>query len=99
MKKITYKELVEEIISNFEAPISLLEVIGESSRLINGLPITYLLRYISKNDDADEENNEEKRDEYFVKHINNTLLKIEKEDRVFILEQDSSDNVLNFDIG
>lgn len=95
MKKITYKELVEEIISNFEAPISLLEVIGDSSRLINGLPITYLLRYISKNED----DNEEKSDEYFVKHINNTLLKIEKDDRVFILEQDSSDNVLNFDIG
>ncbi|MCM1991026.1 hypothetical protein [Oceanirhabdus seepicola] len=95
MKKITYKQLVEEIISNFEAPISLLEVIGDNSRLINGLPITYLLRYISKNDD----NNEEKIDEYFVKHINNTLLKIEKDDRVFILEQDSSDNVLNFDIG
>ena len=95
MKKITYKELVEEIISNFEAPISLLELIGESSRLINGLPITYLLRYISKNDS----DNEKQKDEYFIKKINDTLLKIEKDDRVFILEQDSSDNVLNFDIG
>ncbi|WBW94748.1 hypothetical protein [Oceanirhabdus sp. W0125-5] len=95
MKKITYKELVEEIISNFEAPISLLELIGDTSRLINGLPITYLLRYISKKENDNEEGN----GEYFIKHINDTLLKIEKDDRVFILEQDSSDNVLNFDIG
>lgn len=83
MEKITYKELVEEIISNFEAPISLLEMIGDSTRLINGLPMTYLLRYLSKEDG----NNEEKRDEYFVKHINNTLLKIEKDDKVFILDK------------
>lgn len=92
--KITYNELVEMIVEKFRAPISLLEVDGETSRLIKGLPLTYFLRYISKANDEIEE-----KVDFHIEVVNDGIVKIKNGGRMFILEQDNADNVLNFDIG
>lgn len=89
---MTYTQLMDLVIERFKAPISLLEVEDNNSRLIKGLPITYLLRYISQGEIQGEEG-------FKVTEISECIIKIETSNKVFVLEQDSNDNVLNFDIG
>lgn len=95
MKKVKTEELFDLIIKNFKAPISLLEVKKKETRLIKGLPITYLLRFISRI----AEENPEYNGEVEIEEISKELLKIKLHTSIIIVEQDTDDNVLNFDIG
>ncbi|MCT4593816.1 MAG: hypothetical protein N4A57_06050 [Anaeromicrobium sp.] len=94
--KVSMQELMDLVIQNFKAPISLLEFKDGKTQLINGLPITYFLRFISKNAEEMTEFN----DEFHVEEISSTILKIQVTDSyIIIIEQDTEENVLNFDIG
>lgn len=95
MEKIKINELIDLVIRNFQAPISMLEVNDEETRLINGLPITYLLRFISRK----AEENKETNGEFEVEVVSKQLMKVKTNSTIMVIEQDTFDNVLNFDIG
>lgn len=94
--RINMQQLMDLVIKNFKAPISLLEYRDGNTQLINGLPITYFLRFISKN--AEEVQGFD--GTFNVEEVSPTVLKIEvAKSYIIIIEQDTEENVLNFDIG
>lgn len=95
MRTVNIEELIDIICKRFTAPVSILEVIENETQLINGMPTTYVIRYITKK----AESNENFKGEFDIEEIRGELLKIKINGEIILLEQDTEDNVMNFDIG